>query len=155
GGEGRDRGPVRVLPGRGRHGPGRPGRPGGGLAGRGLHRGGRRRGGPGHLRLGRRAGGGREPGVVAGRGRAAGDPLGRGPARLAGEFGNGPRWDLAVGVPDEDLGMPGTADAGSVTVLYGFVHGGLTTTSTQRFTQNTAGVAGDAQGGAQFGASLT
>lgn len=84
---------------------------------------------------------------------AAGEHLGM--AVGAGEFGNGPRWDLGIGVPDEDLGTPGTADAGSVTVLYGFVHGGLSTTSTQRFTQNTAGVAGTAQGGAGFGSSLS
>jgi hypothetical protein len=56
--------------------------------------------------------------------------------------------DLAVGVPSEDVG--GAADAGGVNVLHGS-SGGLSTTGSQWFDQNTSGVVGSAEAGDEFG----
>jgi hypothetical protein len=56
--------------------------------------------------------------------------------------------DLAVGAPAEDLGS--NLDAGVVHVLYGGPNG-LTTARSQRFTQNTPGVADAIEGGDRFG----
>ena len=70
----------------------------------------------------------------------------------AGEFGNGPRWDLAIGVPGEDTGG---SDGGKANVLYGFVHGGLTTTSAQLWGQNSDGILDQSEPGDEFGSALT
>jgi hypothetical protein len=56
--------------------------------------------------------------------------------------------DLAVGAPGEDLGS--NLDAGAVHVLYGSA-AGLTTAGSQRFTQNTPGLADAIEGGDRFG----
>ncbi len=88
------------------------------------------------------------PGVPGGSN--AGDEFGF--ALGAGEFGNGPRWDLAIGVPGEDTGG---ADGGKANVLYGFVHGGLTTTSAQLWGQNSDGILDQSEAGDEFGSALT
>jgi hypothetical protein len=59
--------------------------------------------------------------------------------------------DLAVGVPYEDVGK--TADAGAVNIIYGSADG-LTGINNKFFTQNTKGVPGIVQKGAQFGRAL-
>jgi hypothetical protein len=59
--------------------------------------------------------------------------------------------DLAVGVPDEDVGN--AVDAGAVNILYGS-EDGLTVARNRFFTQATWGVPGWRQAGAQFGKAL-
>jgi hypothetical protein len=70
-----------------------------------------------------------------------------------GEFGNGPRSDLAVGVSHEDVG--GLGDEGAVNILYGFVHGGLSTTSAQIWNQNKSGILDDPEAGDAFGSAVS
>ena len=59
--------------------------------------------------------------------------------------------DLAVGVPDENVGA--VADAGAVNVLYGSASGPVGTGS-QQWTQNSSGIAGNAETGDHFGAAV-
>jgi hypothetical protein len=86
---------------------------------------------------------------VAGDGAEAGDYLG---ASLAtGDFNGDGFFDLAVAVPDEDIG--GVVDAGAVNVLYGS-SAGLTATGDQFWSQDSSGVAGSAESEDVFGSSL-
>ena len=59
--------------------------------------------------------------------------------------------DLAVGVPDEDVGA--VADAGSVQVLYGSAVG-LAAAGNQLWTQNSGGILDSVEAGDRFGAAL-
>jgi hypothetical protein len=70
-----------------------------------------------------------------------------------GEFGNGPRSDLAVGVSYEDV--VGLGDEGAVNILYGFVHGGLSTTSAQFWNQDKSGILDDPEAGDTFGSAVS
>jgi hypothetical protein len=75
-----------------------------------------------------------------------------GASLTAGDFNNDGFADLAVGVPQEDLGS--TADAGLVNVIYGSA-GRLTDTGNQSWFQgNSAGLGGVAEQGDQFGTAL-
>ena len=69
------------------------------------------------------------------------------PDALQADFNNDGADDLAVGVPEEDVG--GAVDAGAVNVLYGS-GAGLTGTGAQQFTQ----VGSAAETGDEFGFSL-
>ncbi|MFD8071823.1 FG-GAP repeat protein [Streptomyces sp. NPDC059718] len=60
--------------------------------------------------------------------------------------------DLAVGAPGEDLGV--YKDAGTVTVLYGSPNGLNTTSGTQLFSQDTAGVPGGNENYDGFGTEV-
>jgi FG-GAP repeat len=71
-----------------------------------------------------------------------------GAAVSSGDFNNNGIADMAVGVPDEDVGA--TSDAGAVNVLYG-TSGGLTATGSQQFWQGAGGVAGAAEAFDNFG----
>jgi FG-GAP repeat protein len=71
-----------------------------------------------------------------------------GSAVSSGDFDNNGISDLAVGVPDEDVGA--IRDAGAVNVLYG-PSGGLTATGSQQFWQGAGGVAGTAEAFDNFG----
>ena len=79
---------------------------------------------------------------------------GFGAAVAFGRLDAGGTDDLLVGAPFDDVS--GHADAGSVTVLLGSARG-LTTAGTggSSVSQNTAGVAGNAEKGDRFGSSLT
>jgi hypothetical protein len=70
---------------------------------------------------------------------------------LRADFNQDGFADLAVGVPDEDVG--GIPNAGAVNVLYGSA-GGLSGTGSQFFTQETPGVGGSAEGNDLFGSTL-
>jgi hypothetical protein len=74
-----------------------------------------------------------------------------GAALAGGDFNQDGFADLAVGVPDEDVG--GIPNAGAVNVLYGSA-GGLSGTGSQFFTQETPGVGGSAEGNDLFGSTL-
>jgi hypothetical protein len=83
----------------------------------------------------------------------AGDHFGS--ALAAGDFGDSAgstRTDLAVGVPDEDIGA--VTDAGAVHVILGGFDG-LTATSSQFWSQNSAGITDAAEPGDHFGSALT
>ncbi len=74
-----------------------------------------------------------------------------GTSLAAGDFNNDGRDDLAIGAPGEQVGrFPG---AGAVHVLHG-CSCGLTSTRAQRFTQDTADVAGAAGRDENFGFAL-
>jgi hypothetical protein len=60
--------------------------------------------------------------------------------------------DLAVGIPDEDVG--GVADAGAVTVIYGNAAGLYGTRNHQLITQNGPNIADSAETGDHFGAAI-
>jgi hypothetical protein len=60
--------------------------------------------------------------------------------------------DLAIGVPEEDVGK--IVDAGAVNVLYGTAARGLYTVNDQIWDQNKAGIDGIATTGERFGSSL-
>ena len=71
-----------------------------------------------------------------------------------GDFNNDGEQDVAVGVPDENLGAQ--ADAGAVSVIYGST-GGLAPGGNPRaqlFDQNSPGIPGVAERGDRFGAAL-
>lgn len=70
-----------------------------------------------------------------------------------GEFGNGPRSDLAVGVSHEDV--VGLGDEGAVNILYGFVHGGLSKTSAQIWNQDKSDILEDPEAGDTFGTAVS
>ena len=65
-----------------------------------------------------------------------------------GDFGRTRQDDLAVGIPDEDLGA--VQDAGGTLVLFGR-SGGLSSIGAQPWDRNTPGVYGVAQAGSRFG----
>ena len=72
-------------------------------------------------------------------------------ALSAGDFDGDGRHDLAIGVPDEDIG--GKVDAGAVHVLSGSA-GGLVADQAGFWTQESPGVANRAENGDGFGTSL-
>jgi hypothetical protein len=74
-----------------------------------------------------------------------------GSALAACDFNHDGRDDLAVGVPNEDLGS--AAEAGAVQVYYG-AFGGLQTTNLQHFNQGTTGIPGEPEASDMFGFSL-
>jgi hypothetical protein len=74
-----------------------------------------------------------------------------GAALAAGDFNGDGFADLAVGVPDEDVGA--VADAGAVTVIYGSASG-LVGTGSQHWHQDRSGIADSAQTGDHFGAAV-
>ena len=81
-----------------------------------------------------------------------------GAALAAANFGNGPRADLAVGVPNEAFrGRPrGRVEAGVVEVVYGSRHG-LRAMGDQIWSQDSPGIADEAEnepGGEAFGNAL-
>jgi hypothetical protein len=69
----------------------------------------------------------------------------------AGDYDGDGFFDLAIGIPAEDVGA--TGDAGAVTVLFGGV-GGLTTNGHQTLVQGSGGIAGSAEGNDRFGGAL-
>jgi hypothetical protein len=79
----------------------------------------------------------------------AGDQFGR--TLAAGNLGRTFHEDLAVGVPLEDGAF---VNDGAVNVIYGSAAVGLAPLGNQVWTQNTAGIAGVAEAGDQFGSSL-
>ena len=80
----------------------------------------------------------------------AGDQFGN--AIASGDFNGDGYYDLAVGVPFENL--PGETSAGAVHIIYSSGDGVLTSVGNQFITQDTADVVGDADFGDQFGKSL-
>jgi FG-GAP repeat len=66
-------------------------------------------------------------------------------------YGKSSQADLAVGVPDEDVGA--VANAGAVNVIYG-TSNGLTKTGNQLWTQDNTGAGGAAEAGDVFGSAL-
>lgn len=79
----------------------------------------------------------------------AGDLFGS--SLAVGNFGRGSDYDLAIGVPGEDLGS--ATDAGGVNVIYGSSTG-LASAGNQFWTQNTSKVPDKAETGDQFGFAL-
>lgn len=79
----------------------------------------------------------------------AGDRFGA--ALAAGDLGNGPRGDLAVGVPGENVSLK--AGAGAAAILYGSA-AGLGATGNQLWSQDSAGIADAAEAGDGMGAGL-
>ncbi len=73
---------------------------------------------------------------------------GFGEALATANFGKGSQADLAVGVPEEDVGT--IVDAGAVNVLYGSPSG-LTAAGNQLWHQNSPGIAGTAERFDRFG----
>jgi FG-GAP repeat/FG-GAP-like repeat len=67
------------------------------------------------------------------------------------DFNGDGRDDLAIGVPNEDVGS--AAQAGAVVVLYG-AKAGLTGQGSQLLTEGSAGIPGPAKASDHFGASL-
>ncbi len=80
----------------------------------------------------------------------AGDNFGYALAR--GNFNGDASDDLAIGVPNEDLGSAG--DAGGVNVLYGSTASGLTATNDQFWSQSGSGIADDPESADHFGFAL-
>ncbi len=74
-----------------------------------------------------------------------------GASLAAGDFDGDGFFDLAVGVPGEDVG--GVDDAGAITVLFGS-GGGITTAGSQTLFQGSGGIAGSAEVGDSFGHAL-
>lgn len=74
-----------------------------------------------------------------------------GAALVAGDFDGDGFDDLAIGHPGEDLA--GVGEAGMVTVMYGSF-AGLSTSRTQGWNQDSAGVAGSPEVGDRLGAAL-
>jgi hypothetical protein len=72
-------------------------------------------------------------------------------ARVTTDFNGDGFADLAMGVPEEDLG--GVSNVGAVEVLYGSA-AGLSADASQFWTADTPGVPGDADDGDEFGSSL-
>jgi hypothetical protein len=80
---------------------------------------------------------------------AEGDRFGA--ALAAGDFDGDGRDDLVVGIPGKDVGP--LADAGAVLILHGSA-GGLTYTRNQVWTQDSPGIADEAQPYDEFGSAL-
>jgi disulfide bond formation protein DsbB len=74
-----------------------------------------------------------------------------GSALAAANFGSSAQADLAVGMPNEDVGN--VANAGAVQVLYGSA-GGLTAAGDQLWTQDSPGILDAAEPGDAFGVAL-
>jgi hypothetical protein len=74
-----------------------------------------------------------------------------GASLAAGDVNGDGFFDLAVGVPGENVGS--VADAGAVTVLFGSADG-ITTTGAQTLFQGGGGIAGSAEAGDHFGRSV-
>jgi hypothetical protein len=74
-----------------------------------------------------------------------------GASLASGDLNGDGSADLAVGVPQEDVGT--VVDAGAVNVLYGG-SGGLTSTGNQFWTQNSSAILDTAETNDTFGASL-
>ena len=72
-------------------------------------------------------------------------------ALAAGDFDDDGRTDLAVGVPDEDIGA--LVDGGVVHVLPGSASG-VTATGSQYWNQNSSGIVEGVETGDSFGAGL-
>jgi hypothetical protein len=72
-------------------------------------------------------------------------------ALAAGNFDDDNYVDLAVGIPQEDIGL--TADAGAVQILYGSADG-IAVTGNQFRHQDICGVAGVAEQDDHFGSAL-
>jgi hypothetical protein len=71
---------------------------------------------------------------------------------ISGDFGNGSADDLAIGVPDEALGLP---QEGAVNVLYGTPSGlDADDPDDQLWTQDSAGIADAPDNGDVFGSAL-
>ncbi len=68
-----------------------------------------------------------------------------------GDFNRDGYEDLAIGIPDEDVGS--RKDAGAVSILYGSAKG-LTATGDDYWTQNTFGIQDQAESGDRFGQTL-
>src|SRR5207253_7498307 len=79
----------------------------------------------------------------------AGDHFGS--ALTAGDFNGDGFADLAIGVPDEDVGS--VVDAGAVNVLYGAASG-LSTANSQSWQQDTPGVQDTAETGDHFSCAV-
>ena len=77
-----------------------------------------------------------------------------GAALAAGDFDGDNRTDLAIGVPDENVGA--VEDAGAVVTIYGSPTGLRTDVGkvSQLFTQSTSGIASSVGAGDRFGATL-
>ncbi|MFB2881960.1 FG-GAP repeat protein [Floridanema aerugineum] len=75
-----------------------------------------------------------------------------GASLAVGDFNGDGRDDLAIGVPEEDVGTINSA--GAVNILYGSSTG-LTPMGNQLWTQDSPGVQGVAQASARFGSSVT
>ena len=93
-------------------------------------------------------------GVPAGASGVTGDSAAVGDGVAAGlqsDFNNDGFADLVVGVPFEKVGS--VVNGGAVNVLYGGA-AGLTGSGSQRFTQNTAGVASTVETDDEFGSAL-
>ena len=73
------------------------------------------------------------------------------PQGAAGDFNGDGRADLAVGVPQEDVGT--VTDAGAVNILYGGASG-LSSSQDQFWHQNQPGVRNSAEAGDRFGSAL-
>ena len=80
----------------------------------------------------------------------AGDSFGR--ALAAGDFSGDGAADLAIGVPQEDVGT--IVNAGAVNVIYGSVGNGLRATSSQFLTQNSGDVLDICETGDRLGLAL-
>ncbi len=74
-----------------------------------------------------------------------------GAALVVGDFNGDRRPDLAIGVPNENIGS--ISDAGAVNIIYGGKVG-LVAKKNQFFSQSTAGIIGGAAAGDLFGTAL-
>jgi FG-GAP repeat len=79
------------------------------------------------------------------------DSTGFGSALAAGDFGNGPQSDLALGVPGQRVG--GSGSAGAAHVIYG-TDTGLTAVGSQFWTQDSPAIIGTAEELDGFGSTL-
>ena len=77
-----------------------------------------------------------------------------GSALVAGDFNGDDFYDLAVGVPEEDIGNPMISGAGAVNVLYGSASG-LSSVSDQFWHQNSTDIEGVAEPGDNFGNAMS
>jgi hypothetical protein len=74
-----------------------------------------------------------------------------GSALATGTFNDGAQTDLAIGVPEEHIGL--VQNAGALNAIYGSASG-LTATGDQFFSQNTSGVPDSAEQDDNFGAAV-
>jgi hypothetical protein len=75
-------------------------------------------------------------------------------ANATGDFNGDGAADLAVGVPDEDLGGLQTSDHGIVHVIYGSRASGLTSAGTDLWDQSSVGIADTPEPSDRFGHSV-